>query len=242
MTMGPDEFLRTWHRVVAELFVGQRHLARSAAVERLLEVGLAAVAGELSAPQRRPVPPSPEEILRAEQALVRASGLLDEVRYAATNSRVRGGWIGALEHFTDAGWRELINPSLGFDVWWYWSEYLDPARETVNPLVHYLLDGRFTRCSPMPEVRVPESVPRGARDTRRVCLFAGYDPQGVVDGYVIEYLRELGRHADVYYLFDGYLHPEELDKLAPLTKGAWAVPHGRYDFGSYSMLARELVG
>lgn len=241
MTMGPDEFLRTWHRVVAELLVGQRHQARSAAVERLLEHGLTAVAGELPAPQLRPAP-TPDDILRAEQALVKASGMLDEDRYTAINSRVRGGWIGALEHFTEAGWRELINPGLGFDVWWYWSEYLDPARETANPLVHYLLDGRFTGCSPVPEIRVPQSVPHGFPNTRRVCLFAGYDPHGLVDDYVIAYLRELGRHADVFYLFDGYLHPEELDKLAPVTKGAWAVPHGRYDFGSYSMLARELVG
>ena len=31
-------------------------------------------------------------------------------------------------------------------------------------------------------------------------------------------------------------------RLAPHTAGAWAIRHGAYDFGSYSMLAKELVG
>ena len=33
-----------------------------------------------------------------------------------------------------------------------------------------------------------------------------------------------------------------LDKLASCTTNAWARPHGRYDFGSYAILAEELVG
>ena len=56
------------------------------------------------------------------------------------------------------------------------------------------------------------------------------------------YLRELARHADVYYLADGVLEPGELDKLADVTRGAWSVPHAGYDFGSFSLLARDLVG
>ena len=75
-----------------------------------------------------------------------------------------------------------------------------------------------------------------------MCLFAGYDNDGVIDDYVLDYLRELSRHADVYYLADGYIEPDELAKLAPYTQGAWAVAHGAYDFGSLSMLARDLVG
>ena len=31
-------------------------------------------------------------------------------------------------------------------------------------------------------------------------------------------------------------------KLAPYTRARWAIRHGRYDFGSYSMLASDLVG
>ena len=56
------------------------------------------------------------------------------------------------------------------------------------------------------------------------------------------YLRELGRHADVYYLADGVLEPGELTSSTAIVRGAWSIPHGRYDFGSYSLLARDLVG
>ena len=64
----------------------------------------------------------------------------------------------------------------------------------------------------------------------------------IVDDTVVAYLRDLSRFADIYYLADCPLEPGELDKLAPYTKGRWAIRHGRYDFGSYSMLAKELVG
>jgi hypothetical protein len=64
----------------------------------------------------------------------------------------------------------------------------------------------------------------------------------VVDPTAVAYLADLSRFADVYYLADCPLEPGELDKLAPYTQGRWAFRHGRYDFGSYSMLARDLVG
>ena len=76
---------------------------------------------------------------------------------------------------------------------------------------------------------------------RRLCLFAAYDPDGVVDDYVIDYVRELARFADVYYLADCAMQESELAKLAELTVGAWGERHGEYDFGSYSRLA-EIVG
>ena len=38
------------------------------------------------------------------------------------------------------------------------------------------------------------------------------------------------------------MEPEELDKLSRIAVDAWAVRHGAYDFGSYSMLAKDLVG
>ncbi len=52
----------------------------------------------------------------------------------------------------------------------------------------------------------------------RVCLFAAYDAHGVVDDYVVDYLRELSRFADVYYLADSEMAPSELAKLDTVTK------------------------
>ena len=77
---------------------------------------------------------------------------------------------------------------------------------------------------------------------RRACLFAGFDAEGTVDEAVLIYLRDLSRFADVFCLFDNYLPAAELAKLQSVVTQAWAVRHGAYDFGSYSMLARDLVG
>ena len=99
------------------------------------------------------------------------------------------------------------------------------------------------RARPDPHAARPQGLATTPTATpRRICLFAGFDAEGLVDDYVVEYVRELGRFADVYYLCDGFLEPDEMDKLRPLTKGAWAVRHAAYDFGSWSMLARTLVG
>ena len=148
-----------------------------------------------------------------------------------------------LRHFVRTGWRDLRLPSPDFDLWWYWQTYLEPTREEVNPFVHYLAEGRHLGHARVPAVQ-PLARPGAILPTapRRVCLFAGYDPDGMVDETVVAYLRELSRFADVYYLADCEVEPGELDKLESCTKGRWAVRHGRYDFGSYSMLARDLVG
>ena len=68
-----------------------------------------------------------------------------------------------------------------------------------------------------------------------------YDPDGLVDDYVVAYVAELARHADVFVLADGSLEPGQLDRLSAAT-GAWVRAHGGHDFGSWSLLAGELVG
>ena len=148
-----------------------------------------------------------------------------------------------LRHFVTQGWKELRHPSPAFDLWFYWSAHLDPTSEAVNPLVHYLCEGRRAGLPTLPEVR---TAARGDRPRRRRCggcaCSPAYDVDGVVDPTVVDYLADLSRFADVYYLADCEMDAAELDKVAPYTKGRWAIRHGRYDFGSYSMLARDLVG
>ena len=67
-----------------------------------------------------------------------------------------------------------------------------------------------------PEMAHTTGHPVRARPTRvrRACLFAGYDPDGIVDDYVVDYVTELSRHADVYYLADSTMAPQELAKLS----------------------------
>ncbi|MFJ4133620.1 rhamnan synthesis F family protein [Pseudomonas cyclaminis] len=77
---------------------------------------------------------------------------------------------------------------------------------------------------------------------KRICLFAGYNAAGIIQPYVIDYLNELSRYCDVYYMADGVLQDGELKKLEAMCKGAWLLNHGKYDFGSYSELAKSKVG
>lgn len=168
----------------------------------------------------------------------------DAAFYAAANPAVATKTPDLLKHYCAYGWRELRKPNRQFDVWWYWANYLDPAVEDLNPLVHFVRSGR-SRGSlgrPAPSLREPGAMLPSRRPVRRACLFAGFDAEGRVDDAVLLYLRELSRFADVYCLFDNYLPAAELTKLESVAKQAWAIRHGAYDFGSYSMLARDLVG
>jgi hypothetical protein len=182
------------------------------------------------------------DALACARAVLARSGLFDAEGYAKANRQriVRGE--DPLRHYCRDGWRNLCAPSLDFDLWWYWVEHLDPTAEAVDPLLHYALEGRRAGLSPVPPPAPPRPAVVPEEPPRRVCLFAGYDRDGLVDPYVVDYLREIGRFADVYYLADGVLAPGELDKVAAVTKGAWSIPHAAYDFGSFSILARDLVG
>ena len=177
-------------------------------------------------------------------AVVRESGAFDEDGYVEAN-RLATRRTDPLVHFVTDGWRHLRAPSLDFDLWWYTCTYLDPTasrRQPAAPLPA-ARPARGLRARPGPGAgpRRPRAYPDG-HAPRRACLFAGYDRDGIVDDYVVHYLRELARHADVFYLADGVLEPGELDKLDGIAAGAWSIPHAAYDFGSWSLLARDLVG
>ena len=76
---------------------------------------------------------------------------------------------------------------------------------------------------------------------KRICLFAGYDRDGIIDDYVVNYLKSLTEFADVYYFADCDMKAGELEKLKPVVCGAYAKRHGRYDFGSWGELMK-LIG
>jgi CDP-glycerol glycerophosphotransferase (TagB/SpsB family) len=189
--------------------------------------------------------PAADWRIRRECELLAASGLFDASWYARQNPDVVRAGRESLDHFCRHGWRELRDPSPVFDVWWYWSTHLDPAHERINPLVHYALVGREAGLDTRPGPYQP-SGPGAAlptdRPVHRACLFAAYDIDGIIDDCVLDYLRELARHADVWYFADAEMQPGQLEKLAGVTQGAWACRHGAYDFGSWSRLARDHVG
>ncbi len=77
---------------------------------------------------------------------------------------------------------------------------------------------------------------------KRICLFAGYNYNNKIADYVVDYLQELSKYADIYYLSDGSLDEKQLGLIKPYVKNAWILNHKKYDFGSYSELAKNFVG
>jgi hypothetical protein len=231
------DFSAAWARLVAAwLAAGEDSPAGEAMLRTALDEGVHA----LDLPEAGEVAVGPGR--RCEIAVVRLAGAVDEAGYLAHNQAQAERGAEPVDHFCRRGWRALRNPSLDFDVWWYWAEYLDPTDESktaTNPLVHYLVDGRQRGLLPLP--RRTERPVCALSAPRRACLFAMYDPDGLVDDYVVAYVAELARHADVFVLADGSLEPGQLDRLSAAT-GAWVRAHGGHDFGSWSLLARELVG
>jgi hypothetical protein len=235
-------FVRGWSAAANE---DRRHALVELVLSQGLDAGLAEVGTD---PRDDPANAlvDPVDRMTCEHDLIVGSGVFDEFGYKWHNHEQHWAFCGhneGVREFVREGWERLQNPSTEFDVWWYWTTNLDPASELVNPLVHYLAQGRLDGLEPVPPVQPVREIPPVKEDRpRRVCLFAGYDGDGIVDDYVVQYVRELSRHADVYYLADCSFEDGELDKLAPYTKARWTFRHGRYDFGSYSMLARDLVG
>lgn len=167
--------------------------------------------------------------------LIDNSGFFDEAFYLEVNSDVAANGIDPLLHFCKYGWMECRNPSRDFDLWQYRLKSMNVNESELNPLIHFINNGPENTDNKKNTV-IP-SYPN-----RRCILFAGYDIDGIVDDYVVDYVSELSKFGDVYYLADSGVNKKELSKLEPYVVSSWAVRHGKYDFGSYSMLANDLVG
>lgn len=79
-----------------------------------------------------------------------------------------------------------------------------------------------------------------AKPTRRICLFAGYSPDGRIHDYVLYYVSQLAELSDVHYFADCDLNDGELEKLAPYVRSAVGFRHEEYDFGSWQRLIESI--
>lgn len=78
---------------------------------------------------------------------------------------------------------------------------------------------------------------------KRICIFAGYNQNHVIQEYVFDYLEQLSKHSDVYYIADGgAVAKKYLNRLLLICKGVFFVKHGMYDFGSYSLGCTRFIG
>lgn len=170
----------------------------------------------------------------------------DDAFYLQTNPHIDHRRLSPYAHYLKYGHKDLRAPNADFDIVWYVQNYGHTYdADAIDPFTHYLQTGKADGNLSHPPRHVTfdksasRTLPVGAR---RACLFAGYDADARIDDYVIIYLTELAKHADVYYMADCDMPKSELSKLDGIVKQAWAWRHGSYDFGSYSILARDLVG
>ena len=78
---------------------------------------------------------------------------------------------------------------------------------------------------------------------KRLCVFAHWDKDNIIDDYVIYYLNSLKEICDnIIFVSDCDLTKKELTKIDNIVKYSIAQKHGEYDFGSYKrgyLLAKE---
>lgn len=73
-----------------------------------------------------------------------------------------------------------------------------------------------------------------------MCLFAGYCKNGIIEDYVVYYLKSLSKFCEIHFLADNNLPQQELSKIRSFVKTASAFRHQKYDFGSWQELINTL--
>ena len=66
-----------------------------------------------------------------------------------------------------------------------------------------------------------------------LAVFAGYDKDNIIDDYVVYYIKELKKIADIIYVSDCNMLDNELNKISEHCIHLINGHHGEYDFGSY---------
>ncbi|API87373.1 CDP-glycerol glycerophosphotransferase family protein [Francisella uliginis] len=174
--------------------------------------------------------------------IVKNSGLFDQSFYLDEYVDIAKAKVDPILHYCNFGWKENRLPSYKIDVYWYQEEYLQNSIHDINPILHYELIGKKKGYKLKPDYPKLKKKIVLKENPKRICLFAGYDKDGVIDESVIIFIKELSNYCDVYFLSDSQLQDEQIEKLKPYVKGAWAYRHGEYDFGSYKRLAKYHIG
>lgn len=177
-----------------------------------------------------------------EIRIVSASSFFSTDFYERNNLDVAKSTMEGVEHYVKYGWKERRLPSADFDSHWYEQNYFFNSTLNVNPVVFHERVGKKLRHKTKPQYTNLNKGHSLGDTPKRICLFAAYDKDGIIDDYVIEYVKELSYYCDVFFLMDSEVSSKEFSKIKLFTKGAWAYRHGEYDFGSYKRLADYHVG
>ena len=71
---------------------------------------------------------------------------------------------------------------------------------------------------------------------KRLAIFAFYNEKGLINDYVVTYLKYLKEVSDnIVFVADNEPNVKELSKIYPLVSHIESYHHGEYDFGSYKI-------
>ncbi len=71
---------------------------------------------------------------------------------------------------------------------------------------------------------------------KRLAIFAFYNEKGIINDYVVTYLKYLKEVSDnIIFVADNEPNVKELSKIYPLVSHIESYHHGEYDFGSYKI-------
>ena len=116
------------------------------------------------------------------------------------------------------------------DVDWYLQQYPEVAFLGMDPVELYLLLGAKMGRRPSPY-------------TRRVAVFAAFDPDDRIPDHTVFYVAELAKHVDaIVFVADNPLDETQRAKVSSYVTAFIHGRHGEYDFGSYKrgfVLARD---
>ena len=189
-----------------------------------------------------------EYYINKNHHLLSNSSHFDEDYYTKKTIETKLLQMDPLLHFLRYGLYQNKEPKQGFLPFTYFNENPHLLENRINPLIDIQNNNlikkktveRKTNNTPNNNETIKSFIP--STNIKRICLFAAYDKDGLIDESVLVFIKELNKHADVYFLSDSNLQYGELNKLKPYTEGAWGIRHGEYDFGSYKRLAKFLVG
>lgn len=118
------------------------YAADPACLARIQErIGLLALSCRWKEPEFRPVRQQVSLVMREMMACVESSGRFDADFYHKTYLEPQGVSMRPLTHFFYHGVFEGLNPSPGFNTFFYLARYGDVFRQGENPFVHYLAHG-----------------------------------------------------------------------------------------------------
>lgn len=106
--------------------------------------------------------------ITTESEMVLASGLFERNYYSKVSGIHFASEIAACIHYLTEGWRQGHNPSDAFDTHFYLSSYPDVRRSEIQPLLHYLRQGREEQRCPLPLLLHSEEIHQDYYDSQYV--------------------------------------------------------------------------